>query len=299
MTGYSRQRSCRAGFTLVETLVATGLFVAILGALSWITVDTSRMGSVVTTNATLQSQGRVAIDKFVNDVHSSRQIATTYTAADGTVYNSATGSCVILAAPSYAADGTIATTIDGMGNTVPINYDYIIYRLVTTAASDPNGPYTINRRVCIYSGSARPASADTIVARNVQSASFTCLVDQPFTGNGVDTQYSLNTEIDVAGLNQGVTVNGAALVLGATTAQYAAPSSTGTTTDIGTLNFASAPANGAVIDAIYPVDSTNPSCPSNVNEVSLALLLAINNATIGSSAPQTTALTGTAGLRNH
>ncbi len=294
-----RPRACRSGFTLVEMLMASLLFALILSALGWMAVDTSRMGSVVSTNATLQSQGRIAIDRFVNDVRSSRQIVTAYTAPDGTVYSSGTGTCVVLAAPSYASDGTIATTTDSAGNTVPAHYDYIVYHLVPTAAGSSSGPCQLNRRVDVYLGSARSSAPEAVIASNIQSASFTCLVDQPITGNGVDAQFFLNTLIDVSGLGQGVTVNGVPLVLGTTTAQYAPPGSTGQTTDIGTLNFAAAPANNAVIDAIYPVDPTHPASPANINEVSLALTLAVTSASLGSSAPQTTALTGTAALRNH
>lgn len=288
----------RGGFTLVETLVGTMLFTLILGGLTWITVDMSRMGSVVTTNATLQSQGRIALDRFVNDVHSSRQILNTYTAPDGAVYSSDTASAIVLAAPSYAADGTIATTVDGAGKTVPAHYDYIVYRLVAEAANSADGPYTLHRRVDAYPGSARPAFADAVIARNVQAASFTCLVDQPCLGNGVDTDFALKSEIDVTGLGQAVTVNGVPVVLAADTAQFLPPA-TGASADLGTLSFAAPPDNNAVIDALYPVDPSDPASQANVNSASMALTLAVNNAALGSSAPQTTVLTATADLRNH
>lgn len=293
----NRQRARRHGFTLVESLVAVVLFSLILGSLTWVTVDMTRMGDVVRTNATLQSQGRVALDRFVNDVHCSRSVLDTYTAPDGTVYNS-TASVMVLAAPSFSASGTIATVADGSGGTVPANYDYIVYRLVQTSTGSADGPYTLNRRVVITTGSARTASADTVVAKNIQSASFTCLVDQPLLCNGVDATFALKTEIDVTGLGQAVTVNGTPIVLGSTTAQYVAPV-TGGNADMGTLSFTSAPANNAVVDAIYPVNPANPASQANVNAASMTLLLSVDNATLGSSAPQTTALTATADLRNH
>lgn len=294
---YHSARQCR-GFTLAEMLVATALFVLVLSALAWIGVDMSRMGGVVSTNATLQSQGRVALDLFAGDVHGSRQIMNDYTAADGTVYSSDTASCLVLAAPSYASDGTIATTADGMGNIVPAHYDYIVYHLVATPAGSPNGPYTLNRLVEADATSVRPDFADAVIARHVQSAAFTCLVDQPFRGNGVDTDFALKTEIDVAGLGQAVTVDGTPMILGAATAVYNAPA-TGVNIDLGSLSFATAPANNAVIDAVYPVDPTDAASPANVNEASLALTLSVVDASLGSSTPQTTAMTVTADLKNH
>lgn len=290
---FSSRRRLR-GFTLVETLLVSLFFVIIMGLIFGINLDTARVGTIIRTSAGLQTQAHGKMDTFVNDIHDSDQILSTYTTASGTVYSSNTQSTLILEAPSYTTAGTIPTTTDSKGNVVPASYDYIVYH--TVSASGSKGPYTLNRLVETASGSARSASADTVLASNVQTATFTCLVDQPLNGNGVDTSFGLNSRLDTAGLGMAVTMNGSAVSSGngASQAQYMSPSAT----SLGTLDFGTAPLTNAVIDAVYPVDPSNAANGGNVSQVELDLTLSAATLGSGPVTTQTLTVTSSAYLRN-
>ena len=307
MTQNPGKRRARRGFTLIETLLVIGVFGMIIGLLAWLTVDTGRLGKETMMDATMSSAGRVRLDTFINDVRDSSDVLASWKDPNtNTTYTShltnATSSpptyyaTLILEAPAYDASNAVPTTQQPDGTLRPSYYDHIIYQM-EPAASSPVPLYTLNRLVITDSHSARAAMPDTVLAQNVASVSFTCLVDQAFDGTGTQTTFSLKAPVSTSGSD----VVAAATVGGATQNQpadvrYIAPA---TGVSNGTLLFTTAPAAGAHVDALYSVDCSAGN-QGLVTGASLDLMLAVVDPSLSVAAQrQTLELSGRANLHNH
>jgi len=281
---HTRRRSMRRGFSALETLFSLVIFAAIMSMICWATIDTARMGGADYSSVQVETSTRHELDQFIADAHSSSNVVATYTNA-GTTYTSNISNTIILKAPSY----------DSSGNIIAATYDYIVYHLVGNAA-----PYTLNRLVVTTSGS-RPSSADTVVATNVQSATFVCLVDQTMNGDGSTTQFGLNSAVFGTGSNLiesvTMTASGVALGAGASQVQFDAPVSPAYPQ--GSLLFGTAPASGAVIDSLYSVDPSQAANQPNITAVSLDLDIQQVNPGLGGSSTQADEITGRTNLHNH
>jgi prepilin-type N-terminal cleavage/methylation domain-containing protein len=274
----ARRRRGRAGFTMIETMIAAAIFGTIVFAVAWLGGEALRLSNLVTTNATMQSAGRLRLDQFMQDVQDSSAVLTSYTTGT-TTYTSSTTGTLVLAAPSY--------TYDSSGNPLNTYTDHIIYHLVGASA-----PYTLNRVVLPASGSPRAAVPDTVIARNVQSATFTCLVSSTWTGDGSSTTFALDTSVAGSGatLVESVTANGAAVSLGSGASQAHFTSSA--------LQFGTAPADQTTIDALYSVDPS--ASASYVTGVRLDLILSTTDPSQRAAAQtQTVELSSRSNLRNH
>lgn len=302
-----RKRRAHRGFTLVETLMVMVIFGMIIGLLAWLTGDTGRLGKETMMDATMSSAGRLRLDTFINDVRDSSDVLASWKDPNtGTTYTShltnATSSpptyyaTLVLEAPAYDASNKISTIQQPDGTLRPSYYDHIIYQ-VEPVASSPLPLYTLNRLVITDGHSARIATPDTVLARDVATISFTCLVDQAFDGTGTQTIFSLKAPVSTSGSD----VVAAATVGGATQnqpadVQYTAPT---TAEPDGTLLFTIAPAAGAHVDALYSVDC-NAGNQGLVTGVSLDLIMAMVDPSLTAAAQkQTLELSGRANLHNH
>src|SRR5262249_37320456 len=140
--------------------------------------DASRLAKSVDTTATLQSDTRHGLDLLAEDLRDSSSVENSFTAGSA-AYTSSTTGTLALPTPYYTYDTT---------GSPPASYsDHIIYHLVGSSA-----PYTLNRRVVPATGSSRAAVSDTVIAQNVQSATFTCFASQSWTGDGTTRIFTMN-----------------------------------------------------------------------------------------------------------
>jgi prepilin-type N-terminal cleavage/methylation domain-containing protein len=277
-----RRRSRGTGFTLIETLFAVSIFGLLAALLGWMMVDTSRLSLTVSTSATLESQARIRLDMFTSDVHDASTVLASYV-NNGTTYTSNTTSSLVIQAPSY----------DSTGSIIAGSYDYTYYHLVGSAA-----PYTLNRVVMPASGSARAAVSDTVIASNVQSVNFICVVDQTWQATG-STAFALSSQVSGSGnsLVQSATMNGAAVTLGSSgQAQFLAPT---TAYPQGYLSFTNAPAVNSLIDVLYSVDPSQSANQPNITGVIMDLVVQITDTGEGRGAVQTVEMSGRSNLHNH
>lgn len=276
----------RHGFTLVETLVSTVILSFVMGTLVWVMADAARLSTRVSATATLQSQTRRGLDLFAADARASNQVLSSYGA-----YTSSTTGALILEAPSY----------DSSGGVLAGKHDDIVYHLVGT-----NAPYTLNRYVASATGSARPAQADTVIARNVQSATFVCQVGQTLTGaDGATTRFALNAPSAGSGATLVKTIlkNGASVPVtsgapAAGQAQYLAASATPSFPQ-GSVLFGTAPGAVDACDLRYSVDPSSAASAAQVTGVTLDLKVSVTDAGFGPSGTEATELVSAANLRNH
>ena len=278
-----RRRRLSGGFTVIESMFSMVIFAFIMSIAAWAIVDSARIGNATYASVTNETSTRQQLDKFIADAHASSSVLATYTYGANT-YTSNTSGTLILKAPSY----------DSSGNIISNSYDYIVYHLVGNAA-----PYTLNRLVVVSSG-ARPSSSDTVLATNVSSATFVCLVDQTMTGNGTSTNFDLNSAVAGSGstLVTGISRNGDAVSLGGgvSQAQFVAPT---TLKPLGQVQFGVAPISGATIDALYSVDPSLSANQPNITAVNLDLKVQTTNVGVAGSGTQSDEITGRTNLHNH
>ena len=305
-----RKRSYKnpqVGFTLVESLLVMTVFSMMVGFLAWVTIDSGRLANETSTDATMSSAGRTRLDSFINDVRDSSNVLASWTnPGTNTTYVSHLTNdthvpptyyaTLVLETPSYNSSFIIPTSQQVDGTRRPKYFDHIIYQL-EYAYGSPVPTYTLNRMVITDPSSARPSSPDTIVARNVSSGSFTCLVDQAFDGIGTQTLFSLKAPVSTNGGNivTSATVGGVDQVQ-PTDMQYDAPT---TLYPNGAMDFVTAPAAGTRIDALYSIDCSAAN-QGLVTGVSFDLMLAVVDPALPVSAQrQTVELSGRANLHNH
>jgi hypothetical protein len=271
-------RSGRAGFTLIETTISAAIVGTIIFAVAWLGGETLRISNLVSTTATLQSEGRLRLDQFMQDAQDSRSVLASYSTGTTTYSSSSTGT-LVLAAPSY--------TYDNSGNPLNSYTDHIVYHIAGTTA-----PYTLNRVVLPAAGSPRPPVDDTVIVRSVQSATFTCLASSSWTGDGATRSFALNAPVAGSGttLIETVTANGTAVSLGpgANEAQFSSTA----------LQLGTPPTDQTTIDALYSVDPS--ASASSVSAVRLDLVLSATDPSQRAGAQtETVELSSTANLRNY
>ena len=273
------------GFTLVEVMLAVGFLGMIIGAVAWMNVGVIAITQRVTATSTLQSQARLSLDGMISDIHSSDKVLASYGS-----YASGTNSALILEQPAYSTNGTILAG----------QYDHTIYHLVGSSA-----PYTLNRVVTAVSGSARVSAADIVLAKNVQSLTFTCLVDQAVTGDGTTTRFGMNATLagTVATWVQSAQQNGTALtvVMSAPSAGQVEFLSASVTPPFpqGSVQFGSAPAPGDGVDLQYSVDPSNSTSAGQITQVTVDLHVGSTDASLGPSGTESVEMVDSTNLHNH
>lgn len=286
---YRRSRAIRRprtqGFTLVEVLLAVGFMILIIGSVVWMNVNMVAIAQRVAATATLQSQARLALDGMINDIHAGDQVLASYS-----TYTSSTTGTLILEQPAYLSSGTL----------IAGQYDHTIYHLVGSSA-----PYALNRVIFAVSGSARVSSADTVIAKNVQSLTFIGLVDQAVTGDGATTRFGMNAPItgSVATWVQSVQKNGAAvtIVTSAPSAGQVEFLSASTTPAFpqGSILFGSAPAASDGVDQQYSVDPSIAASASQITQVTVDLHVGSTDASLGPSGIESVEMVNSTNLHNH
>lgn len=156
---------------MMETLAAIAvLSVALLFTIQAI-LTTARVSSSMTTYATFQDKSRGSLDMLSQDVASSYWTMAQYPPTGTATYTADCSKTLILCTPQIKDDNTPVTVVTGTPDTPvnsPLNYDYIIYRVIqpSTANMAADGPWEMVRQVIPGPSSARPA-VTTIVAKNI------------------------------------------------------------------------------------------------------------------------------------
>ncbi|MDD5556947.1 MAG: hypothetical protein PHN82_06835 [bacterium] len=152
MTSHSRARRASAGFTLVETLVAAGLSVAVLAAVLAVYVGQQRNFLVGNTYIAIHKEARTAMDWIARDIRWAIEVVPSHG-------SHATGdACLVLKVPS----------IDGNGDILDVanDHDYIIYRL------QPGAPDRLERIVDGKDGVSSRQDETRVVAGSVHALAF-------------------------------------------------------------------------------------------------------------------------------
>ena len=136
------ERVTRNGFTLMETLVAVSLTVALLAILASVLSGTFRSFSAVTSVGQLQLSGRAGFQRMVRQIEQAKSV----TLSQGAFTTSA--STLVVQLPALANDQTIIANV----------YDYAIYTL------DATDPSKLRETIVADAASTRQSKTQTIIA---------------------------------------------------------------------------------------------------------------------------------------
>jgi type II secretory pathway pseudopilin PulG len=270
----------RCGAMLIELVISISIVSAVFAIIVFGLVMVSRVSALESKNAVFTSRSQNALDTMRQDAISSSNVLSTYTVGSTTYTSSPTG-VLILQSPTatYNANGSVAATY----------YDTIIYHLVGTAA-----PYTINRRLIPANGSPTSALSDTVLVSNVSSFSINFLHHVSWTANGSTMTFPLDVP-RYSAYSTATTINQG----GSSVTSGVSWNSSSTQYPQGSVLFTTEPANGTVIDAFYPVDSTTSLGQAGVSMLSFDMTVSGSVYAPGASTTQSFELSSVAKLRNN
>lgn len=240
-----RRRGCR-GLTLPEVMISTFIMFVVSAAVIQLTMTGNAAVARQSREKGLEGHARSALDEMLREVRAADQIFISR-GINGVTYMTDSQN-LVFEAPGFNPGSTMGI-LPGIYDVVALRYNAQNRTLTETTFVD--------------TGSQRPRRSQTVLARNVESVTYTYRVRDLFTGNGAQTIFPLNARS--TGTPR-VYINGQRVTTGFSYSNGTIP---------GKVTFSVAPALDADVQFLYEVDPTHDSGKwlAYVNGVDVAIIM--------------------------
>lgn len=248
----------RRGFTLIETVIASGLLLLLLGAILGTTMLSTNLSAKLSRSVVTAQRGRLSLERIGMDIQAADRVLTRYPTAGAALFTADRTSTLILRMPRPSAPG---------------DYDVAIYRTRDDATDGPKVLEAYSAE--IVGGQQRPAQLEGVVAREVTAFRISLSAHETFLGNGNHNRFVLRSRATGHDALSRQNV----LLLGQDRIALTESGNAGDQAidlDDTQLVFQKAPPNGALIDAFYnvnPAEAALADGGTNASIVTYGLVL--------------------------